>query len=352
MSYLLSILDKSYIPDGGTAAQALRDSVALAQLAEALGYHRYWFAEHHATTQLASPAPEVLVAYVLAQTARIRVGTGGVMLRHYAPYKVAELFNLLATLAPDRVDLGVGKAPGGLPASTRALADGRLGTADFARQLTDLEGFLSNTLPAEHPHASAIATPQPAQGPQRFLLGASPESAQLAAQLGWQFVYAGHFDGDHAHIERAFDAYRRGSSLQPLLAVVAFAAHTAEAATQQVGALRLYRVQLGAGQSVNLPNAEAAAEYARQVGVSDYRLEELRPSVLSGTAEDVHAQLDLLHRRFGVGEFVIDAPVADAQARRTSLELLARTAPHAAARSGRDAPARTVAPPIAEHALS
>lgn len=168
MSYLLSILDKSYIPDGGTAAQALRDSVALAQLAEALGYHRYWFAEHHATTQLASPAPEVLAAYVLAQTARIRVGTGGVMLRHYAPYKVAELFNLLATLAPDRVDLGVGKAPGGLPASTRALADGRLGTADFARQLTDLEGFLSNTLPAEHPHAAAIATPHPAQAPQRF----------------------------------------------------------------------------------------------------------------------------------------------------------------------------------------
>ena len=122
MSYLTSVLDKSPIRDGGTPEQALRDSLRLAQHAEHLGYHRYWFAEHHATPQLASPAPEVLAAWVLAQTARIRVGTGGVMLRHYAPYKVAETFNLLASLAPGRVDLGIGKAPGGLPASTAALA--------------------------------------------------------------------------------------------------------------------------------------------------------------------------------------------------------------------------------------
>ncbi|WP_258223642.1 MsnO8 family LLM class oxidoreductase, partial [Stenotrophomonas sp. HMWF003] len=118
MSYLTSVLDKSPIREGGTPEQALRDSLRLAQHAEHLGYHRYWFAEHHATPQLASPAPEVLAAWVLAQTARIRVGTGGVMLRHYAPYKVAETFNLLASLAPGRVDLGIGKAPGGLPAST------------------------------------------------------------------------------------------------------------------------------------------------------------------------------------------------------------------------------------------
>ncbi|MCD7097249.1 MsnO8 family LLM class oxidoreductase [Stenotrophomonas sp. MMGLT7] len=330
MGYLLSVLDKSYIAHGGSAAHALRDSVALAQHAERLGYHRYWFAEHHAAPQLASSAPEVLAAFVLAQTRRIRVGTGGVMLRHYAPYKVAEVFNLLANLAPDRVDLGVGKAPGGLLASTRALAYGRSSPLDFARQVADLDGFLSGTLPAGHAHADAVATPLPEQGPQRFLLGASTDSAELAAQLGWRFVYAGHFDGDHAHIERAFDAYRRGSALAPLLAVVAFAADSAEAAARHVSTLRVYKLHLGDGQSVNLPSPEAAAEYARQAGVSDYRLEETRPSVLSGNGDYVRGQLDLLHRRFGVEEFVIDAPVADFAARLASLQLLA-PAPHAAA---------------------
>ncbi|MFT4249483.1 MAG: LLM class flavin-dependent oxidoreductase [Pseudomonas sp.] len=325
MPYQLSILDKSYIPEGGSAAQALRDSVALAQQAERLGYHRYWFAEHHATPQLASPAPEVLAAYVLAQTSRIRVGTGGVMLRHYAPYKVAEVFNLLANLAPDRVDLGVGKAPGGLLASTRALAHGRERPLDFTEQLLDLDGFLSGSLPDGHRHADASATPLPApgQGAQRLLLGASPESAELAARLGWRFVYAGHFDGDHAHIERAFEAYRRASTLAPLLAVIAFAARSSEEATRQVSALRLYKLHLGPGQTVNLGSPEQAAEYARQAGVSDYRIEETRPGVLSGDAEYVRGQLDLLHRRFGVEEFVLDAPVADPQARRISLELLA-----------------------------
>lgn len=330
MPYHLSILDKSLIPEGGNAAQALRDSIALAQQAERLGYHRYWFAEHHAAPQLASPAPEVLAAFVLAQTSRIRVGTGGVMLRHYAPYKVAEVFNLLANLAPGRVDLGVGKAPGGLLASTRALAYGRDGTWDFTEQLTDLEGFLSGSLPQDHRHADAAATPRPAQPPQRFLLGASPESAELAARLGWHFVYAGHFDGDHAHIERAFDAYRRNSPLAPLLAVIAFAARSSEEAARQVSALRLYKLHLGPGQTVNLPSPELAAEYARQAGVSDYHIEETRPSVLSGDGDHVRGQLDLLHRRFGVEEFVLDAPVADHQARLASLELLA-PAPRAAA---------------------
>ncbi len=145
MSYQISVLDKSPVAEGASPEQALRNSLQLAQRAEQLGYHRYWFAEHHAAPTLASPAPEVLAAWVLAQTRRIRIGSGGVMLRHYAPYKVAENFNLLAALAPGRVDLGVGKAPGGLPASTAALAAGRPAFADFDQQLRDLEGYLSST---------------------------------------------------------------------------------------------------------------------------------------------------------------------------------------------------------------
>lgn len=329
MSYLISVLDKSPVADGGTPEQALRNSLQLAQRAEQLGYHRYWFAEHHATPALASPAPEVLAAWVLAQTRRIRIGSGGVMLRHYAPYKVAETFNLLAALAPGRVDLGVGKAPGGLPASTAALAAGRAAFSDFDQQLRDLEGFLAGSLADDTAHATVQARPLPQTAPERFLLGASPQSARQAAALGWRFVYAAHFDGDPDHIEAAFEAYRSVSTQAPLLATVAFAAPTAEAAARHVGALRVYKLHLGPGQTVNLPSPEAAAEYARQVGAADFRIEETRPSVLSGDAQHVRGELDALHRRFGVGEFVLDAPVADIDARLTSLELLS-PAPRAA----------------------
>ncbi|WP_343614338.1 MsnO8 family LLM class oxidoreductase [Novosphingobium sp.] len=161
MTYRLSILDKALIPEGLTAPAALEQTVALAVLAEQLGFHRYWFAEHHGIAGLASSAPELLAAHVLARTSRIRVGTGGVMLQHYAPFKVAESFNLLASLSPGRVDLGVGKAPGGLPHATRALRPGQSSAApqDFAEKLRDLDGFLTGRLPADHPYAGAIASP-------------------------------------------------------------------------------------------------------------------------------------------------------------------------------------------------
>lgn len=323
MTYHLSILDKSLVADGSTAEQALRDSVVRAQRAEQLGYHRYWFAEHHALPQSAGPAPEVLAAFVLAQTQRIRIGTGGVMLRHYSPYKVAEVFNLLANLAPGRVDLGVGKAPGGLPAASHALAYGRETPLDFVKQLTDLEGFLSGNLPPWHRHADAIATPTAGVQAERFLLGASVESAELAASLGWRFVYAGQFDGDARSIERAFSAYRRASNLAPLLAVIALAADSAAEAARHIGELRIHRLHFGDRQTINLPSSQAAADYARQAGINDYNVEELQPSVLAGTAQHVRRELDRLHTYFGIEEFVLDAPVADAQVRLRSLELLA-----------------------------
>ncbi|TBG72995.1 MsnO8 family LLM class oxidoreductase, partial [Rhizobium leguminosarum] len=140
MTYLLSLLDKSPIEQGLTAADALRATVKIAARAEELGYHRFWVAEHHNMSNLASSAPEALIAYLLARTSRIRIGSGGVMLQHYSAYKVAETFNLLASLAPGRVDLGVGKAPGGFPLSTRALqlAVDPARKPDFASQLSDL----------------------------------------------------------------------------------------------------------------------------------------------------------------------------------------------------------------------
>jgi luciferase family oxidoreductase group 1 len=325
MSYSLSILDKSPIADGANAHDALRFTVRLAQRAEELGYKRYWIAEHHGAPGLASSAPEIIVAHVLAHTSRIRVGSGGVMLQHYSPFKVAESFRVLASLAPGRVDLGVGKAPGGLPLTTRALQwfHDKSKKPDFAHQLEELDAFLKWGVAEDHPLAGAVALPTPPEAPQTILLGGSPESAALAAKHDWQFCYAGHFNGDEASIERSIDTYRRLTGRAPILAIYALAAQSRAEAQRHVGALRIFKLQLATGQSVNLPSPEAAAEFARQTGVTDYRLDELHPHVIAGTPEDVRQDLDQLHKRFEIEEFVLDIPVADYALRLASVETLA-----------------------------
>ncbi|WP_321925972.1 LLM class flavin-dependent oxidoreductase [Burkholderia sp. BCC1998] len=325
MSYSLSILDKSPIAEGASAHDALNFTIALAKRAEALGYKRYWIAEHHGTPGLASSAPEIIVSHLLAHTSRIRVGSGGVMLQHYSPYKVAESFRALASLAPGRVDLGVGKAPGGLPLTTRALQwfHDKAKKPDFAGQLAELDAFLGDGVAPDHPLAGAVALPAPPESPQRILLGGSPESAELAARHDWQFCYAGHFNGDIGNIERSLDVYRSATGRVPLLALFAVAAQSSEDAKRQVGALRIFKLRFGNGQSVNLQSPEAAADFARQIGVTDYRIDELRPQVAAGTPDEVRRELDALHERFGIEEFVIDNPVADHAKRLASIEALA-----------------------------
>ncbi|HDR9501125.1 TPA: LLM class flavin-dependent oxidoreductase [Burkholderia cepacia] len=325
MSYSLSILDEIPISEGATAHDALSFTIALAKRAEALGYKRYWIAEHHGAPGLASSAPEIIVSNLLAHTSRIRVGSGGVMLQHYSPYKVAESFRALASLAPGRVDLGVGKAPGGLPLTTLALQwfHDKSKKPDFAGQLAELDAFLGDGVAPDHPLAGAVAMPSPPEPPQRILLGGSPESAELAGRHGWQFCYAGHFNGDIGNIDRSIDVYRRTTGRVPLLALFAVAAQSSEDAKRQVGELRIFKLRFGNGQSVNLPSLEAAADFARQIGVTDYRIDELRPQVVAGTPEEVRRELDVLHERFGIDEFVIDNPVADYTKRLASLEALA-----------------------------
>jgi luciferase family oxidoreductase group 1 len=294
-------------------------------LAEALGYHRFWVAEHHASANYAGAAPEVLAAHLLAQTSRIRIGTGGVMLQHYSPFKVAEVFRVLEALAPGRVDLGVGKAPGGLPASTRALQSRH----DSARQssfealLAELEGFLGGTLPAGHPLAGVAITPRVPSPPERIVLGASSDTALEAARHGWQFCYAGHFNGELADIERVTRDYRKASGRAASLALYAVVADTGEAAARLVSGLRIFRVELANGQRVNLPSLEAAAEFARQAGGIAYTTTEVHPQVLHGTGAEVRARLDELAERLGVEEFIVDSPVAAFIPRLRSVELLA-----------------------------
>src|SRR5277367_5593754 len=150
---LLSVLDQSPIAEGSTGAQALRNTIDLARLTDQLGYHRYWVAEHHGGPMLAGPSPEALIGPIASATSRIRVGSGGVMLPHYSPLKVAETFSVLAGLFPGRIDLGLGRAAGTDPMTTYALQRDRRQAApdDFPQQLAELLGYLDDTLPADHP---------------------------------------------------------------------------------------------------------------------------------------------------------------------------------------------------------
>lgn len=325
MVYKLSLLDKSPIVNGGTAETALANTVAYAQAAEHAGFQRFWIAEHHHADDLASSSPEILAAYLLAATNHIRIGSGGVMLQHYSPYKVAENFNLLAALGNGRVDLGIGKAPGGLPLSTKALqqefsADTRM---NFKDKLLQLSGFLGGDKIVAGVFEGLAATPKPQIAAERFLLGASADSALLAAEIGWHFVYAGHLNGDTDNLEKTFDAFRDATGRVPALALGVAIAPTEEEVRAIVSRIKIFKVHLASGQSVSVATKEAAIEFARQAGTTDYRVEQKQPSVLAGTSRQVRQKLDALHAQYGVEEFILELPAVTQEQRLSAIEGLA-----------------------------
>ncbi|EPL8196238.1 MsnO8 family LLM class oxidoreductase [Klebsiella aerogenes] len=324
MSYRISILDKSPLAPGETAAQALARTLTLAQQAERWGYHRFWIAEHHNAEQLASPSPELLIAWILGQTRQIRVGSGGVMLQHYSPYKVAENFNLLASIAPGRVDLGVGKAPGGLPLATRALQQGvhQHEKGSFAEQLAQLDNWL--TLTESQGEESLRATPIPPRRADGFLLGASVESARLAARLDWNFVFAAHLNGDKNLLREVLTNWRELSRREVIVAVQVIVAQDAASAAELAKQVEVWGVELANGQRVTVGSEAQAAAFARQAGSPPTRIERRESSLLFGTAEEVKAQLDALQAQWGIDEFIIDTPIAEGGARLESLGLLAQ----------------------------
>src|SRR5437899_9385431 len=181
----LGVLDHSPVISGHSPARAIAETVSLARLAEELGYRRYWLAEHHAITALADPSPEILVSRVASATSRIRVGTGGVRLPYYSPLKIAEQFRMLEALFPGRIDLGLGRAPGGDPRTALALMAGEYpGAEPMPQQIQDLVGFLDGTLPAAHPYATVRAQPAGGTSPEIWLLGSSDYGGALGAELG------------------------------------------------------------------------------------------------------------------------------------------------------------------------
>ncbi|HKQ64614.1 MAG TPA: LLM class flavin-dependent oxidoreductase, partial [Methylomirabilota bacterium] len=200
----LGVLDQSPVRSGGGVAEAIHETLELAELCDRLGYSRYWLAEHHSTPELAGSSPEVLIGQVAARTSRIRVGSGGVMLQHYSSLKVAESFRVLETLFPGRIDLGIGRAPGSDQLTARALRE-NANLEYFPQQIADLQGFLHGTLPPGHLYAPVLAMPTGPTAPEMWLLGSSDQSAAVAAHFGTGFSFA-HFinqDGG-AEVTRAY----------------------------------------------------------------------------------------------------------------------------------------------------
>ncbi|HYM01989.1 MAG TPA: LLM class flavin-dependent oxidoreductase [Stellaceae bacterium] len=326
---VLSILDQSPIRAGGTAAQAINESVELARAAERLGYFRYWVAEHHSSDGLAGTAPEILVARLAAATSALRVGSGGVMLSHYSALKVAETFRVLEALYPGRIDLGIGRAPGSDFATARALqhGPGALGIEHFPNQIADLLGFLRDALPPDHPFAGVHAQPQGATAPEVWLLGSSDQSAAYAAHFGCAFSFA-HFITDHGGAA-VMAAYREHFRPSPWLAaplgsvgVFVLCAET-EAEAQRLALSRdLWRVRLDQGILGPIPSIEEAEAYAYS-REERLRIAYNRRRQVVGTPEQVRAGLLALAAAYGVDEIVVVSICYDFAARRRSYELLA-----------------------------
>jgi luciferase family oxidoreductase group 1 len=326
----LSVLDQSPIADGSTGSQALRNTIDLARLADRLGYHRYWVAEHHGGPMLAGPSPEALIGPIAAATSRIRVGSGGVMLPHYSPFKVAETFSLLAGLFPGRIDLALGRAAGTDPLTTFALQRDRRDAApdDFPEQLAELLGYLYARLPAEHPFARLAHTlPGRPQLPQPWLLGSSPQSAVWAGELGLPYAFADFINPEGAEIA---ELYRQrfaasGHEGEPHVAVAVWVicADSDEEAASIAASGRMAFTLLRRGELIPVPTPQRALEFLAAEGRSEPSQRARRRTVV-GTPERVRTQLEEVVASYGAQEAIAVNITYSHEARRRSYELLAQ----------------------------
>jgi luciferase family oxidoreductase group 1 len=323
----LSVLDLAPVPDGSTPADALRNSVELVRLAERLGYHRYWVAEHHNMPGIASSSPPVLIGHLASATERIRVGSGGVMLPNHAPLVVAEQFGMLSALHDGRIDLGLGRAPGTDQVTAHALRRDASPAADeFPRQLGELIGFLDGEFPDDHPYAAITAVPGKGYRPPIWLLGSSGYSAQLAGALGMPFSFAHHFAGDNTL--PAVELYR--SSFRPspdlakpyvMLGVSVFCADTEDEARRMASSQELSFLQLRTGRPGPLPSPEQAANYP-YTSLDRQLMAQRGHHTVVGDADQVAQQLTELVTRTGAQELMVTTQAWDHKARLHSYELV------------------------------
>jgi luciferase family oxidoreductase group 1 len=323
----LGVLDQSPVRSGGGVAEAIHETLELAELCDLLGYSRYWLAEHHSTPGLAGSSPEVLIGQVAARTSRIRVGSGGVMLQHYSSLKVAESFRVLETLFPGRIDLGIGRAPGSDQLTARALRE-NANVEYFPQQIADLQGFLHGALPTGHLYAPVLAMPTGPTAPEMWLLGSSDQSAAMAAHFGTGFSFA-HFinqDGG-AEVTRA---YRQQFKPSPWLesprssaAVFVVCADTEAEAQRLAKSRELFIVRLYTGRAGRYPSIEEAESYPyteRELAIS----RQAQQRTVAGSPEQVRARLEALAADYEADELIVVTITHDPKARRRSYELLAK----------------------------
>lgn len=327
----LSVLDQSPISAGRSHADALQESLELARRADALGFHRYWFAEHHNSQGLACSAPEIMIARVASETQRIRVGSGGVMLPHYASYKVAEQFAVLETLYPGRIDLGIGRAPGSDQLTAQALAgEGSMRNIDhFPRQVQEVALYLKDQMPADHPFARVHAVPKPQNVPEMWMLGSSDYSATVAAVLGLPFCFAHFIAGPvGAQVMKAFhDHYRPSDDYpEPTASVAAhvICAPTMEEADRLARGRDVWRLRIDRGIFAPFPTPEEADAVLAEIGDWErQRVAQARSQQIIGDPEHCHAAIEALAKEYGVDEVVVVTITHDFAARCRSYELLA-----------------------------
>ena len=326
----LSVLDQSPAKQEATQDQAIRESLALAKHCEALGYHRYWVSEHHNSASIVGTAPEVLMAAIAATTQRIRVGSAGVMLPHYSTLKVAEQFRVLEAIAPGRIDLGLGRAPGSDRLTAMALNPDPNAVENFPNQVYELDLWLrGEPLPAGHPFREIRAHPQGATTPEIWILGSSDYGAQLAAHLGLPYAYA-YFFTEGRGTEEALAIYRRNyrpSTRHPrpmaTICVWALAAETEAEARHLMTTREHWRVGFERGLRTPLlsPQAAAAHPYAE---ADRLIIQRLRERAIVGSADQVASRLREIAAVFGLDEIVINTWTYDPAARQRSYELIAQ----------------------------
>ena len=324
----LSVLDQSPIPEGATGAQALANTVDLARHTESLGYERYWLAEHHATPSLACASPEVLIGAVAAATEMIRVGSGGVMLPHYSPLKVAEVFSTLAGLHPERIELGLGRAPGTDPMTMVALQRDRRHAApdDFIDQLTELLALIEGRLPRDHPFARLAGTlPGLPERPEPWLLGSSPQSAIWAGELGLPYSIADFINPTGASLAAEYRSRFLDSERLPaprvLPCVIAICAETDEEAERVASSGRMMFSLLRQGRLIPIPPPEKALAYLETRMRPDDPTRRRRGIV--GSPEKVRDGLEAVAAEYGTGELMVLTITYEHEARRRSYELIA-----------------------------
>jgi luciferase family oxidoreductase group 1 len=300
------------------------ETIALAREAERLGFHRYWLAEHHAMRGLADPAPEILLARVAAETSRMRVGTGGVLLPHYSALKVAEQFRMLEALAPGRIDLGIGRAPGGTQRVSMALESRDV--RDFPSQVQDLCDYLDGSMPEEHPFAKLTAMPSGETSPEVWLLGSSDYSAALAAQLGLPFAFAHFISGDAEAVTRMyrrhFQPSRRLAEPRVILCVAAITAAIPEEAEELASTIDLWRLRIRHGVDLPVPSRDEARAYPYTPSDRD-EIAYNRHRLTLGAPGAVRERIETLSARHEADEAMIITITPDYASRTRSYALIA-----------------------------